>query len=132
MMVRSHYTETETETDSATDVIGCCTHFICLGHSVSTPLMICIFTARKRSLGKGNAFYRRCLSTGAGGCLYDVTSCLAGGSLYVTSCLARGGSLSGGVCPGGRGSLSGRSPYTIKSGRYASYWNAFLSSVFLN
>ena len=37
-----------------------------------------------------------------------------------------GGSLSrGGICPGG-GSLSLRPPIWWKSGRYASYWNAFL------
>ena len=44
----------------------------------------------------------------------------------------QGGSLSWGVSVQGAGGLSGRSPHTVKSGRYASYWNAFLSSVFLN
>ena len=57
---------------------------------------------------------------------------LSGGSLSRGSLSVR--SLSGGLCPGG--SLSGRSlsrglsvretSYTVNSGRYASYWNAFL------
>ena len=61
-----------------------------------------VFTARKRSLGKGNVFTRMCHSV-HGRSLYGVTSCL---SLV--------------PCP-----FQGRSP-SVKSGRYASYWNAFL------
>ena len=38
--------------------------------------------------------------------------------------------LSGGFCPGGMCVMSGRGrggdPWTVKSGQYASYWNAFL------
>ena len=37
------------------------------------------------------------------------------------------GSLSGGLCPGG--SPSGRTPVMVTSGRYASYWNAFVFKV---
>ena len=35
-----------------------------------------------------------------------------------------------GVCLSTRGSLSGRPPRTVTCGRYASYWNAFLSQLF--
>ena len=35
-----------------------------------------------------------------------------------------GGSLSGGLCPGG--SVTKTPPRTVMSGRYTSYWNAFL------
>ena len=34
------------------------------------------------------------------------------------------------VCPQAGGSLSGRPPRTVKCGRYASYWNAFLLEMF--
>ena len=50
------------------------------------------------------------------------------GGVSVQGSLSRG-SLSGGLCPGGslsRGSLSWRSLNKVKSGRNASYWNAFL------
>ena len=52
-----------------------------------------IFTARKRSSGKGNVFAPVCHSVHRGGSLYDVTSCLAawsevpsGGSLSLVPC----------------------------------------------
>ena len=42
-----------------------------------------------------------------------------------------GGSLSWrGLCPGGL--LSWRPPHTVMSGRYASYWNAFLFGIYLS
>ena len=40
------------------------------------------------------------------------------------------GSLSGGSLSS-RVSLSGRPPHTVKSGRYESYWNAFLFNIML-
>ena len=53
-----------------------------------------------------------------------------GGSLsqHASQVTWRGGvSVQGvGLCPGGGGGLSGRPPVTVTSGRYASYWNAFL------
>ena len=44
-----------------------------------------------------------------------------------------GGSLSreGGLYPGGGGLCQGDPSRTVKSGRYASYWNAFLSQEIL-
>ena len=92
------------------------------------------------------------LSTGES--LYDVTSCPGGpcpvvsvqGDLY-PGVSVRGVSFQGGLFPGGslsRGSLSGgvsvqgnhpsrqkpshghRPPGAVKSGKYTSYWNAFL------
>ena len=40
-----------------------------------------------------------------------------------------GVSVQGGHCP--EGSPSGRPPCTVKSGRYAPYWNLFLCKLFL-
>ena len=112
-----------------------------------------IFTARKRRFGQGNVFILVCHSVHRGGDLcprmhhrsHDSEISVQGGSLSRGS-LYRG-SLSrrvsvqsggGGICPEGslsRGSLSGRSPRqkppcTVTSGRYASYWNAFLLKKF--
>ena len=114
--------------------------FLCLNthctHNVQHNLELFnfIFTARKRSLGKGNIFTGICLSTA--GSLYDFTSCLAAWSMFLLTgrslCLVpysfcgEGGSVQGSlpdrVAPGHR------PPCTVKSGRYASYWNAFLFS----
>ena len=79
-------------------------------------LRMVIITACKRSCGKvmfSEVFVHREVSVQGGLCL--------GGSLSR-------GSLSGGLCPGG--SQSGRPPRTVTSGRYVSYWNAFLSVIF--
>ena len=94
-----------------------------------------VITTRKRSLGQGNVFTHVCYSVHRGrGSLYDVTSCLVAWP-HVPS----RGSLSRGDSAGGvsvQGVLSGRPPrqrppHMGKSGRYTSYWNAFLLS-FLN
>ena len=83
-------------------------------------LSFTIITARKRSLGQGNIFTGVCLSTG-------------GSSSW-------GVSVQDGLCPGGsisrmvfvqyvvsvQGDLCQGDPRMVKSGRYASYWNAFL------
>ena len=45
----------------------------------------------------------------------------------VQGSLFRGVSVQGGLCPEG---LCNRDPRTIKTGRYASYWNAFLFCMF--
>ena len=86
-------------------------------------------------------YFHRCVSHSVrgGGVLYDVTSCLAvwshvpsgkGGlcawSHVPSGGLCTGASLSGGVCPGGVCLCQADPPGTVKSGRYASYWNAFL------
>ena len=60
-------------------------------------MCICIITARKQSLGQGNIFRDVCLSRGR----YDVTS------------------------RHGQDPPPGQHPWST-SGRYASYWNAFL------
>ena len=87
-----------------------------------------VITARKRSLEQGNVFTRVCHS------VHGVS--VQGG-------LCPGGSRSRGLCTGGwvsvQGGLSSRGslsrgegfcqeypPCMVKSGRYASYWNAFL------
>ena len=81
-----------------------------------------VFTARKRSLGKGNVFTCMCHSV-HGRSLFDVTSCLS-----LVPFPFQGDLCPGGLCPGE--SLSGGLPRqrapTVKSRRYASYWNAFL------
>ena len=82
-----------------------------------------IFTARKRSLGQDNVFRSVYLSTGRGGYLDDVTS---RGGVFVQGGVSVQGSLClGGLCPGESLSWS-KIPRTVKSGRYVSYWNAFL------
>ena len=92
-----------------------------------------VITARKRSLGQGNVFTHVCHSV-QGGSLYDVSSCLdvwchvpsgVGGSLSLVPCSFGGGSLSGRLLDRDLPPL----PRTIKSERYASYWNAFLFEV---
>ena len=74
-------------------------------------------------------FSQACVSHSVhgGGSLYDVTSCLAGWS-HVPSrgSLSSGGSLSRGCMSGGGGFSVRETPRTVKNGRYASYWNAFL------
>ena len=99
--------------------------------NVGPKLSFTIITARKRSLGQGNIFTGVCLSTGGSS---------SGGSLCPGWSLSRGVYIQGGLCPirdlcpGGSlswGSLSRvtsvrETPRMVKSGRYASYWNAFL------
>ena len=90
-----------------------------------------VITARKRSLGQGNVFTSICHTVHRVGTMYDITCCLA-----VWSHVRSGESLppSMGVYVG-RGlslvSLSWRPPYTVKSGRYASYLNAFLYTTYI-
>ena len=77
---------------------------------------------------------------GGGGSLYDVTSCLAdwshvhsGESLCLVLCYFWGVSLTETPLdrdPPDRDSLDRDPPHTLKSGRYASYWNAFLFLFF--
>ena len=111
------------EIKSLTGVTQCIEPLVTL--EVRTLIMINIFTARKRSLGQSNVFTCMCHSgvfLGGRG-LYDVTSFLAAWS-HVPS---------RGVCLWShvpfRGGLPDRDPppCTVKSGQYASYWNAFLS-----
>ena len=79
-----------------------------------------VITTHKQSLGQSNAFTPVFHSVHEGS--LSRRGLCSGGSL------SRGGR---GLCPEGRGSLSGggglsgRPPCTVKSGRYASYWNAF-------
>ena len=100
---------------------------VCLTHVIS---------ARKRSLGQGNNVRNICHSVGGG--LYDVTSCLdawsrvpSGGGSLSRGISVQGVSVSTGVSVLGgggslsRGSLSG-GLRNQKSGRHASYGNAFL------
>ena len=104
-----------------------------------------IFTARKRSFRQGNVFTGVCLSTGGRDlCMMLLPVLLTGpmfllGGLSLVPC-SFGGCLclgdQGGLCLGvyvqgyllaeRRGFVSGRSPHTVTSGWYASYWNAFL------
>ena len=96
-------------------------------------LVSSIFTTRKRSLWQGNMFTGVFLSTGgvpapgglfwgvwSGGCLLPVGSgpgdACSGGCLLQGRCLLRGGAW-------------WRPPDGYCCGRYASYWNAFLSSL---
>ena len=71
-----------------------------------------IFTARKRSLGQCNIFTSICHSVHGGG------------GLPHRDPLNRD-------APGQRPPQTETIPRTVKSGRYASYWNAFLLSLFL-
>ena len=105
-----------------------------------------IIIARKRSLGQGNVFTPVCLLTGwrmmsfpvwrpgpmfiLG--VYDVTSCLVvwphvppGGEGFLCQ---EGVSVKRGLCQEGV-SVMNPPPYVVVSGRYASYWNAFLFFV---
>ena len=97
--------------------------------TVRSILAITIITARKRNLGQGHVFTGVCLSVGEGS-LYDATSCLADWSHVPSRGLCpREGSLSKGFLFGW--SLCGGLPdrplsHMVTSGRYASYWNAFL------
>ena len=80
---------------------------------------------------KGNIFTGMCHSVHwgggeGGGALYGVTSCLAARSHFPSGefsvqegSLSREESVQGGVS-------ARETPYTVKSGQYASYWKAFL------
>ena len=117
-----------------------------------TKRTICFFTARKRSIGQGNGFTHVCHSVHGG---VSVPACTTGhmtgrylsrgvsvqgrGSLSEESLSMGvsvwGVSIYGGLCPGGSlsgGSLPERDPPTVTSGRYASYWNAFVFLFFLS
>ena len=82
------------------------TNFTHLGFSIKFPLTIVslIFTTRKRSLGQGNVFTLVCLFTEGERLLCDAISCY------------------------GQHLPLPLSPVRWKSGRYASYWNAFFYS----
>ena len=70
----------------------------------------CIVTARKRSCGKVMFLHLSVI-------------------LFTRGGLSRGVSVRGCLCPGmslSRGVSVRETPHTVKSGRYASYWNAFL------
>ena len=85
----------------------------CLGGSLSRGCLSRESLSRE-SLSMGD------LSLGAGGSLSRES--LSGGSLSMgVRVSVHGGE---GLCPGG--SLLGDPPRTVTSGRYASYWNAFL------
>ena len=96
-----------------------------------------IFTARKRSLQR--YCFHRCLCVHSGGlCPGRGVSVQGGGSLSREGGLCPGGvsvrgslSREGGLYPGGGGLCQGDPSRTVKSGRYASYWNAFLSQEIL-
>ena len=85
-----------------------------------------IFTAHKRSLRS------LCM---AGGYAWQGVACMAGGMRGMGACMAGGRACGGGI-HGRRGcALQGPHPRRYheirsKSGRYASYWNAFLSLMF--
>ena len=93
-------------------------------------------TARKRSLGQGDAFIASVIFVQGGLCLGGSLSRRVSvqGVSVQGSLSGRGALCLGGACPGGslsRGrSLSGRpldrDPPTVKSRRYVFYWNAFL------
>ena len=78
-----------------------------------------IFTARKRSFGQGNSFRSVCHSVLGDLCMM---------SFLVWPHVPSGGSLFGrGVSV--RKTPWEQTPHAVESGRYASYWNAFLFSV---
>ena len=90
-----------------------------------------LITVRKRSLAQGNVFTSVCQSFCSRGVEVSVRGSLCPGgvcpgvSVQVGS-LSRGVvSVQGGLCRGDI-SVQGDSPRTVKSGRNASYWNAFL------
>ena len=67
------------------------------------------------------------LGLGPGGSLSQGGLCLGGslsGGVSVWGGLCLGGSISGGISV--QGGLCHGDPRTVTSGRYASYWNAFL------
>ena len=100
-----------------------------------------IMTARKRSLGQGNIFTGVCLSTGC----VSVRGVSVRGrewGLCPERCLCQGGprasvqrwgslSSGGGVSVQG-GLCLGRPPSPVKSGRYASCWNALFFLPLVN
>ena len=106
----------------------------CRMRTVCAPSCYCrlIFTTRKRSLRR--LCFHRCLSVHGGGSSVQVGTLSKGGGVSVWESLARR-SLSreylhttiGWGCLLGR-PPGQRCPRTVKSERYASYWNAFLFS----
>ena len=103
---------------------------------ISLSSHVGVFTARKRSLGQGNIFTPVCHSVHRGG----MHGCSGGGACVVApggACVVLFGGvcmvLFGGACMvlfrgGVRGFFSffGYNEIRSMSGRYASYWNAFL------
>ena len=109
--------------------------------------IICIVTAHKRSLGQGNIFTPVCHSVhrggvrgcgepawlwvgvhGCGGSCVVVGACMvAGGMCGWGACMVVGGHAWSGGMHGCRGEACiGYDKIRSMSGRYASYWNAFL------
>ena len=105
--------------------------------------MCSIVTARKRSLGQGNIFIPVCHSVHRGACVVGggggpLARVVAGGA-----CVVAGGGVygcqgacvvAGGAClvAGGGGACVGYDEIRSMSGRYASYWNAFLFFLLLH
>ena len=95
--------------------------FIFASTFVRCEWALTIVTACKRSLGQGNVFTRLChYVTGKGLCPWCYFLSLVPCSFRGTS--VRGVSV---LCPG-QGCLYAGTPVRWTSGRYASYWNAFL------
>ena len=93
-------------------------------------------TARKRSFRKGNVFTHVCQSVRGGACVGG-GACVIGGGMrgrghaWQGTCVAGGGGHAwlGGRCAWRGGMRDRRDDHC--SGRYASYWNAFLLYVIL-
>ena len=103
-------------------VIGCFIRTtIVLGEDEAKCYLVRLLQPANEVWGKV-IFSQACLSVhGGGGCLCPGVS-VKGGSL------SRGLGSLGGLCPG---SLCQGDPRTVKSGRYASYWIAFLYLIIL-
>ena len=97
-------------------------------HAIAFPTIPCvngpsyfrvylIITTRKQSLGQGNIFTGICLFTGGGGRLLDRDP--PSGQRHPPRI----------ETPPDRDIPGQRSPCTVKSGPYASYWNAFLFTL---
>ena len=97
-------------------------------------LELFIFTARKRSLGRGNVFTPVCLSTGdfhpqqGVPSLGEVLS--LGSSILSRGCHPQQGGFHEGGAIKYRGVVKDPPPGRSTSGQYASYWNAFLLEHF--
>ena len=87
---------------------------------------VCLFTGGSQYLSSGGVCARGFLSRGSlsRGVSVQGVSVQGEGSL----CLGGRVSIQGGLCPG-RTQWTETAPRTEKSGRYASYWNAFLFTL---
>ena len=103
-------------------MIGCFIRTtIVLGEDEAKCWLVCLLQPANEVWGKV-IFSQACLSA-HGGCL-----CPGGGVSVKGGSLSREGVCQGGLCPG---SLCQGDPRTVKSGRYASYWIAFLYLIIL-